>query len=219
MKFHQRLDALLSEYALLKHPFYQEWTEGRLCPEKLRHYACQYSFHVDAFPQYLSAAHSICPDTEARQFLLENLIEEEQGAENHPELWRRFAEATGASRAELNATEAAPAARNLVDTFMAASRSSYHEGLASLYAYEHQVPEIAEVKIDGLRHFYGIESERGLAFFRVHVEADRVHRERGRKLLDELTPEMQEKAQDAAVRSARALWDFLTEVQAFHVAA
>ncbi|HJD53899.1 MAG TPA: hypothetical protein LFW11_00625 [Rickettsia endosymbiont of Proechinophthirus fluctus] len=34
----------------------------------------------------LSAIHSKCSDIQARQILLGNLIEEEQGEENHPEL-------------------------------------------------------------------------------------------------------------------------------------
>ncbi len=216
MSFHQELEAELSAFALLKHPFYQKWTHGELSSDTLQHYACQYSFHVDAFPQYISAAHSVCSDPDARQFLLENLIEEEQGAENHPELWRRFAEATGASRAEIDNTAPIPEAKNLVDVFMGASKKSYHEGLASLYAYEYQVPEIADVKIDGLKRFYGVDSERGLAFFAVHREADRIHRARGRQLLDRLSPEEQEQAKEAAVESAKALWNFLNAVENYH---
>ncbi len=213
MRFHQELEADLSAYALLKHPFYQKWTQGTLSPETLRHYACQYSFHVDAFPRYISAAHSACSDREGRQFLLENLVEEEHGSENHPELWRRFAEATGATRKEIEATEAIPEARDLVCVFMGAAKKSYHEGLASLYAYEYQVPEIAEVKIDGLKRFYGVESPRGLAFFEVHREADRVHRTRGRHLLDRLSADEQVEARAAAIESAQALWNFLSAIE------
>nr|WP_082332312.1 iron-containing redox enzyme family protein [Rickettsia conorii] len=45
----------------------------------------------------LSAIHSKCSDIQARQRLLGNLIEE-QGEENHPELWKRFAKGLGCLR-------------------------------------------------------------------------------------------------------------------------
>ncbi|MFV0250767.1 MAG: hypothetical protein AB8U53_02950 [Rickettsia aeschlimannii] len=40
-------------------------------------------------------------DIQARQILLGNLIEEEQGEENHPEPWKRFAEGLGCLRNQL----------------------------------------------------------------------------------------------------------------------
>jgi pyrroloquinoline-quinone synthase len=59
------------------------------------------------------------------------------------------------------------------------------EAVAALYAYEAQVPEIASTKIDGLRKFYGIEKPAALAYFAIHEEADKAHREAWRAWLDE----------------------------------
>ena len=50
------LDALIEEHHLLKHPFYQAWTEGTLSKESLQLYAEQYYQHVRAFPENLRAA-------------------------------------------------------------------------------------------------------------------------------------------------------------------
>ena len=92
------LDSMVFERSLLKHPFYQAWTAGTLSLERLQNYAVEYYPHVAAFPRYLSAIHSRCADIVTRQALLENLIEEERGVKNHPELWLRFAEAIGVPR-------------------------------------------------------------------------------------------------------------------------
>ena len=89
----EEIDRMIEERSLLKHPFYQAWQRGELTLEALKNYAGQYYHHVLAFPQYVSAAHSSCPDQSDRQEVLENLIEEERGEENHPELWLRFGEA------------------------------------------------------------------------------------------------------------------------------
>src|SRR6476646_3549937 len=104
--FLEALDALVAEKHLLKHPFYVLWTEGRLSRENLREYAVSYYPHVAAFPRYVSGVHSNCEDAVLRSELLENLIEEERGEANHPELWRRFAGALGAAAESLT-----PAAR------------------------------------------------------------------------------------------------------------
>src|SRR5437763_16021698 len=84
------IDARVAERAMLKHPFYQAWTEGRLPLETLRAYARQYFHHVEAFPRGVSAVHSACPDREGRRMLAENLAEEEgieAGKQDHASLW------------------------------------------------------------------------------------------------------------------------------------
>ncbi len=179
------LDFLNGEMSLLKHPFYQEWTAGTLSVERLRTYAAQYYRQVATFPRYLSAMHSRCDDLATRQELLENLIEEERGAENHPELWLRFAEALGLAREEVLAAEPMPATNALVATFTRLSRESpLQSGFAALYVYESQVRDVADAKIDGLRRFYGITDEAGLKFFTVHREADLYHSQAVAKMIE-----------------------------------
>jgi pyrroloquinoline-quinone synthase len=209
------LDEMTAERSLLRHPFYNAWTAGELPLERLRNYAVRYYPHVEAFPRYLSAIHSRCTNLATRQALLENLIEEERGAENHPELWLRFAEALGVSRETV--TEAAPtqAANQLVDTFTdLASNAPLAAGLAALYVYESQIPAIASAKIDGLRRFYGLTEPRGLAFFDVHQRADRMHAETDAALIDRHATGDPERiaAIHGADRALTSLWAMLDAV-------
>src|ERR1700687_2576080 len=111
------LNLLSAEMSLLKHPFYQAWTAGSLTADRLRNYAVQYYRHVAAFPRYLSGLHSHCDDLETRQLLLENLIDEERGPDNHPELWLRFAAAIGLAREDVIGASPLPATNALIDTF------------------------------------------------------------------------------------------------------
>ena len=55
----------------------------------------------------------------------------------------------------------------MIDNFFSQARASYAEGLASLYTYERQIPEIAETKIQGLKKFYGVSSKEGLEFLEI----------------------------------------------------
>jgi len=213
MNFSVMLTQELSDKHLLKHRWYQAWSCGQLSLDALRIYARQYYHHVGAFPRYVSATHSHCLNIEDRQALLENLIDEERGESNHPELWLRFAEGLGETRENVMNEKLSPETANLVSTFDGLCRSSYEEGLGALFAYEHQVPEVAAAKINGLEKFYGINSYKAVEFFRVHMTADVYHTQAMEKLLDKLSRVQQEKAGESAKTASKALWSFLDGMQ------
>lgn len=214
--FAMEIEKAVSPYHLLNHPFYKAWNEGKLDNEMIKDYARQYYHHVKAFPRYISAAHSICEDIDDRKILLENLNDEENNGTDHPTLWRRFATGMGNNEDEVeNAPLEAPI-RNVIEKFFKFSRSSYAEGLAALYTYEHQVPEIAKTKMDGLKNFYAPGNKQVLEFFEVHEKADIWHREQCQELLNRMSKEDQAKAKYAAVEVAKALWGFLTGVAEKH---
>src|SRR5688572_23496720 len=207
-------DAVM-QFSMLKHPFYRAWSEGRLSTAILGEYAKQYYAHVRAFPTYVSAVHSRCEDLSVRKELLENLIEEERGNENHPELWLRFAEGLGVDREEVKKAELLPSTRESVARLKSLTQSDdYREGLAALYAYESQIPEVAKTKREGLKSFYGIEDERAVSFFRVHESIDLLHQD---VALQTLKAQCQNEADmqcaaSAAANAAQALWGFLDGV-------
>ena len=209
--FSNQLNKKLDQYHLLTHPFYQVfWNEGKLTREIIKDYAEQYYQHVKAFPRYISATHSICDDIEKRKILLENLNDEENSSGDHPKLWKNFAVAVGADKDKIDDVEPDWFTKDMIDNFFHQARSSYAEGLASLYTYERQIPEIAETKIQGLKKFYGVSSKEGLEFFEAHKSADVVHRAECEKLLDSLSVEEQKKAEKASILTARYLWNFLS---------
>jgi pyrroloquinoline-quinone synthase len=214
-EFETALAAAVMDYSMLKHPFYVAWTEGKLSQEILAEYAKQYYAHVQAFPTYVSAVHSRCDDVALRQELLENLIEEERGTENHPELWLRFAEGLGASRDDVKAAKLLPLTAASVARLQSLTQSDdFRCGLAALYAYEFQIPEVARTKREGLKSFYGIDSERAVSFFRVHEDIDVLHQQTAKQILGDRcqTAEDQVSAIESARESAKALWSFLDGV-------
>lgn len=213
----QTLDNRISSRHLLDHPFYQRWTAGTLTTDELRDYARQYFHYAMAFPTFISAMHAQTSDIATRQLLLENLIEEERGDENHPELWLRFCEALGLDREEVRTGEANEATRTLIATMKSLARDgALHEGLAALYAYESQIPAVAKAKIEGLAKNYGISGERDIAFFSVHMDADVVHSATSRQILRDLcnTSEKSAAAEQATTRTLDALYGFLDSVTA-----
>jgi len=211
------IDAKVSERAMLKHPFYQAWTDGTLPLDTLRAYSRQYFHHVEAFPRAVSAVHSACPDRGGRRMLAENLAEEEgieAGKQDHASLWLMFACGLGETEDAVHGQQLNAETQALIDTFRRLSRKSYASGLGALYAYESQFPAVASAKIDGLIERYNISDEATLRFFRVHETADVEHSSVCRSLLDRLAESDRAEAIAAGEELAGALWNFLSGVEA-----
>ncbi len=216
-----KIDNDIAEKNLLKHPFYLAWTRGELSGEALADYARQYYHHVAAFPTYLSAVHANCDDQATRKQLLHNLIDEEAGSPNHPELWLKFARGLGVEDVDVRTTEKQPETEGLIDTFQSVCRDgSTAEGLAALYAYESQIPAICESKIDGLKKHYGFNDPEHYRYFSVHLEADREHSAAEREMLmSYIDNDNFGKVKTATQRVLDALWEMLTGVCRRHAIA
>jgi len=206
---------------LLKHPFYLAWTRGELSSEALADYARQYYHHVAAFPTYLSSVHAQCEDQSTRKQLLNNLIDEEAGLPNHPELWLKFAEGFGVSESDARKSEKWSETKNLIDTFRSiCGQQSTAEGLAALYAYESQIPAICESKIDGLKKYYGFTDPKHYEYFSAHIQADREHSASERQMLSCYINKQNFESVKASVnRVLDALWDILSGVCRRHAIA
>ena len=209
------IDEIIQERSLLKHPFYQAWTEGSLPLESLRDYAGQYYHFELAYPTFLSGLHYRCGDQRIRQLLLDNLWDEEHGPENHVELWLRFCDALELDREQVRTGEPVAATAALVNTYTTlTSKAPLAAGAAALYAYEVQVPEVAKAKQAGLRELYGMDDQRAVSFFDVHQTLDLEHSDAEREMVRELasTEEEADAAITAVDEATTSLWRFLDGV-------
>lgn len=207
MSIVSRLNDIIAERDLLKHPFYQAWTNGELSQETLKDYAIQYYNQVKSFPRFISRVHTACPEIEARKVLLENLVDEEIHGTDHPALWMQFAEGMGAKRENVLNDEPIAETQKMVNVYYDLAERDWRDGLCALYAYEYQVPAVSESKIDGLKQHYGITDEKTLEFFAAHQVYDVEHASQVATLIEKyVEPEYAEKATKEA---AEALWQFL----------
>lgn len=204
------LDHMIHEKHLLKHPFYLAWSKGTLSRECLKEYAQDYYHHVQAFPTYLSSLHSHTKDPTTRKEILNNLIEEEAGNPNHPDLWKTFATSLDAKEIEHHSPSLEM--ETLVETFRnICLHGTVSEGLAALYAYESQIPSICVSKIDGLKKHYDMQDPKSWSYFAVHIGADEEHSRVERELLAKhITCETVSSTKNAAQQILDCLWNFLS---------
>lgn len=207
-----RLEEKIQQKHLLAHPFYSRWSTGRLSAEALQGYAKEYYAFERDFPRYISSIHSKCENPLMRRALLENLIEEEKGETNLLELWVEFANGVGVAPSDLAEHFFSDETRHLLLHFQrCATSENLIDGLAALYAFERQQPDVARAKIDGLTSYYGVLEEGCLNFFRTHQATDVFHAETEANLLSQLcvSGEDEERAVKVVEETLTALYDFL----------
>ena len=193
------LSGLTARWPLLKHSFYQRWTDGSLSPDELRYYSDQYRHLVVALPQWLDTAAAGHP-TRTRE--LKAHAHEES---THIALWDQFREGIGAD----GAGDAPNAATNRV---LGIGRALADQGLgaAAAWALEAQAPEVSRAKADGLERHYGIDAGSGAAYFELHSTMDVAHSRELEAAIDELPAELRARAVEAADAVLAGLWEVLT---------
>jgi pyrroloquinoline-quinone synthase len=220
--FLSQLENRIHQYDLLCHPFYKAWSAGELTRNDLREYAEDYYSHVEAFPGYLAQFGVRLEDGELRRAVLANMSDELGGEGSsgkrerpHSELWLDFVEGMGGSR--VSQRHPPEEIHQLISSFQNVANSGKpEEALATFYAYESQVPRIAQEKNRGLRDLYGA-NEKTRSYFTLHATADIYHSQVWRKQLEKrvrANPEAMEKTMIAAENAAKALWNALDGIEA-----
>ncbi|MBY0371257.1 CADD family putative folate metabolism protein [bacterium] len=214
--FLSRLDQEIAKKPLLKHCFYLRWQDGQVSLPELQGYAKEYYPFEREFPCFVSAIHSRSNDPSLRKELLENLVHEERGEKNHRALWLQFAEGLGVDARDCEEHFHSDETEHLLRVFRKHTTSENPiDGLAALYAYERQQPEVAGSKIDGLVRHYDVTSDSALEFFRTHMKYDVEHAQTEGDLLARLCRDgaTQARAQAVVAETCSALYEFLDGVE------
>jgi pyrroloquinoline-quinone synthase len=220
-EFFTELDARISKYDLLCHPFYKAWSAGELTREDLREYSQNYFHHVNAFPEYLEEFASRLPQGAIRRAVMANHDDEMglNGSRPHSDLWLDFVEGMGGDRT--GSAKPIAEVESLTQQFHAAAQNGApEEALATFYAYESQVPRVAAPKALGLREMYGADAKT-CEYFTLHTTADVYHSRVWKQQLAkavEGNPAEAARALDAGENAAKALWTALDGIEAERMA-
>ena len=205
----QRIDTEIERRSLLKHSFYQMWSEGKLTIDHLQGYSLEYFQLVKAVPKFVE---DIAKGTDNPD-IASNAKEEAE----HVEPWVRFATALGVSRNDLAGYAGTENTKVAIAKMMNLANASFEEAVAAMYAYEMELPKISRRKIDGMKKFYGMDSEDATKYFEIHEEADVRHAQVWREILQKIPADRQEAAYNAAVESLKAQNMLLDSVQEKYV--
>jgi len=174
----QEIDRIIEERSLLKHPFYQAWSDGKLTRESLVGYSKEYYQLVKAVPIFMTQLMDYVPSS-----LYNELDFHQQEEFSHISMWERFASGLGVSRNDLLNHDGLYKTNHAISgihTLM----SSFVSGSTAMYALEKEIPKISQTKLEGLAEFYGLTSEDVTKYFKEHMEADIRHTASWKKVID-----------------------------------
>ncbi|MGE5095270.1 MAG: TenA family transcriptional regulator [Betaproteobacteria bacterium] len=198
-EFRTALETAIAGKSANKSPFSIAWASGKLSRAHLARWCENHYHYVGPFADYLAYIYGRTPDTmtEAKDFLLANMYEEEIGGDRHTDLLIRFGEACGTTRERIeNPDNMSPTTRGLQSwCYTVAMREDPVVAVAGLVVgLESQVPSIYRKQTPTLRDKYGFSDEE-VEFFDLHIVSDEIHGERGYQIVLEhaTTPELQQK--------------------------
>jgi pyrroloquinoline-quinone synthase len=161
--------------------------------------------------------------TEAKDFLLANMYEEEIGGDRHTDLLIRFAEACGTTRDRVIDPDNMTATTRGLQSwcYSVAMREDPIVAVAGLVVgLESQVPSIYRKQTPTLREKYKFTDEE-VEFFDLHIVSDEIHGERGYQIVLEHanTVELQQRclkicevgAQMRLLYTTALYWDYVAQ--------
>lgn len=200
------------------------WANGELTREDFAHWAENHYQYVGPFADYLGYIYANAPieAIDAKDFLLQNMYEEELADIRHTDLLIRFAEACGSTRERVvDRHNANPVTLGLQGyCYAMAMRRNWVVATAALVVgLESQVPDIYRRQYPVLLEKYGFTEDEA-EFFELHISSDVIHGERGYEIVLKYanTPELQEECLEAIREGAdmrysytKALYDYYVQ--------
>jgi len=199
----KRIDEMIEERSLLKHPFYQMWSDGKLSLNSLTGYSKEYFQLVKSVPSFMTPLIEQAPDS-----LKSELISNQEEEAQHIKPWMRFAQALGVEEKELNNYSGLPKTKQAVSQ-LSSLMTSFVGGACAMYAFEKEIPKISQTKLEGLAKFYGISSEDATEYFKLHTEADIRHSASWRIALEQSSSQNEDliKIADKSISAQNLLLD------------
>ena len=178
MNITKKIDEMIEERSLLKHPFYQAWSDGKLTKESLAGYSKEYFQLVKEVPSFMAPIIQKAPES-----VVKELVENQQEESDHIKPWIAFAGELGISEEELLSYSGLPKTRKAVSD-LNELMDTFEGGACAMYAFEKEIPKISQTKLDGLAEFYGLTSDEATEYFKLHTEADIRHAASWRNILE-----------------------------------
>jgi pyrroloquinoline-quinone synthase len=223
-EFRDALEAAIKGREAKNASFSLAWSQGELTREHFARWAENHYHYVGPFADYLGYIYSNTPDyaTDAKDFLLQNMYEEELSDIRHTDLLIRFAEACGTTRERvLDIDNACAVTRGLQGwCYATAMREHFAVATAALVVgLESQVPSIYRRQYPVLLEKYGFTEEE-TEFFDLHITSDEIHGERGYQIVLEHanTPELQERSLQLVRHGAEARFAYTKALYDTYVA-
>lgn len=177
--YFEELEEEIRAHPALHHPFLEKFRQGKLSLDRIRIFARQYYLYSRWFGRYVAAIIANIPDERPRAFLIKNLYQEygeEDPANTHPAIFRRFMDALRLDPNEVEETEPLPETRLFIHEYLFTCRNGHFiEALGAMGpGTESIVPYIYRPIYEGLKKEPSLKED-DIEFFSLHMTLDVEH--------------------------------------------
>jgi len=214
-EFRQQMEDAIKGKHSQASKFSMAWANGELTREHFARWAENHYHYVGPFADYLAYIYASIPDkyTDAKDFILQNMWEEELGGDRHTDLLIRFAEACGTTGERVTDPKNMNAITRGLQSWCYAVAMREHFVVATaalIVGLESQVPGIYRKQLPPLKEKYKFTDEE-VEFFDLHIVSDEIHGERGYQIVLDYanTPELQQACLQIIREGAEMRWSYM----------
>lgn len=215
--FHDQLVATRDKQHSKNHPFFELWAQGKLTKEQMAFYCTQHYHFVGEFLNWLAYQASQIRERDVKNYLFENLGDEENPDDRHLDMLKDFVAACGVKRDSVESSIVLAATEGLQNWgWRMMYQKPWPAALAGMFiGLESQFLDICKKIVPGLHQHYGFKpNAREIRFFEEHIHADEVHGSKGFAIVEKYcnTPELQALALKQVEEATVRRWRYMNDI-------
>ncbi len=215
--FQDQLDAATDRKHSKNHPFFELWAQGKLTKEQTAFYCTQHYHFVGEFLNWLAYLASQIPEREVKNYLYENLGDEENPDDRHLDMLKDYVAASGVERNSVESSIVLGGTEQLQNWgWMMVYQKPWAIAAAGLFiGLESQFLDICKKIVPALQQHYGYKAHaREIRFFEEHIYADEIHGAKGFAIVEKYctTPELQAAAIKQVEEATIRRWRYMNNV-------
>ena len=215
--FHDRLVATRDRKHSKHHPFFELWAQGKLTREQTAFYCTQHYHFVGEFLNWLAYQGSQIRERDVKNYLFENLGDEENPDDRHLDMLKDYVAASGVNRDSVESTIVLAPTEGLQNWgWRMVYQRPWQAALAGMFiGLESQFLDICKKIVPALHKHYGYAPHaREIRFFEEHIYADEVHGSKGFAIVEKYcnTPELQDLAIQMVEEATIRRWRYMNGI-------
>jgi len=215
--FHDQLVAARDKRHSKNHPFFELWAAGKLTKAQTAFYCTQHFHFVGEFLNWLAYQGSQIRERDVKNYLFENLSDEEDPDDRHLDMLKDYVAACGVERDSVETSVLLGGTDQLQNWgWRMVYQTRWPIALAGMFiGLESQFLDICKKIVPALHQHYGFKPHaREIRFFEEHIHADEVHGTKGFAIVEKYcnTPELQAAAVKQVEEATLRRWRYMNNI-------
>jgi pyrroloquinoline-quinone synthase len=215
--FHDQLIATRDKKHSKNHPFFELWALGRLTKEQTAFYCTQHFHYVVEYLNWLAYEASQIPQRDVKEYLFENLGDEENPDDRHLDMLKDYVDASGVDRGTVESSIVLPGTDQLQNWgWRMVYQQPWQAAVAGMFiGLESQFLDICKKIVPALHTHYGYKPRaREIRFFEEHIYADEIHGSKGFAIVEKYcdTPTLQTLALKQVEEATIRRWRYMNSI-------